>query len=765
MPYKSPGKDKIRAIFLQKGQEILLPHLVRLFRWSYALGYLPTDWAKVKVVFIPKAGGRDAEQPKSYRPISLTSVILKTMEKLIDLHIKTDFLNHRPLHCKQFAYQAGKSTLNALHHVVKRVESAIEHKEIALAAFIDIEGAFDNAGFDSIQTSAANRGLGSGLVKWMSEMLKCRRISSELGGIEITIEATRGCPQGGVLSPLMWSLVIDDLLQILENQGFEVVGFADDLVIIVRGKHDETISDRMQLALNLTSNWCREQKLVMNPNKTILVPFTTRLKNNLKRPSLNNIEIEFSKEVKYLGVILDSKLNWNSQINNLKLKATKALMSCKRFLGRNWGLKPRIIHWIYTCIVRPMISYGSFVWWPKTDQRKTKETLSKVQRLAMSCITGCRRTTPTVALEILLDLPPLHTFIIKEAAKTSYRLYEEINPKPGNYKGHLKIYEKFQNLVDRKLISDSIPLKYDFEHKFDVIFPERKDWHSNKLTFKKRSIFFFTDGSKKDEHTGAGIYGPGMRLWIPMGTMATVFQAEVHAIEVCARRCLNRQYLERKHIVIASDSQAALRALNKSTFHSKQVLECKRILNKLGDKCFLTLTWVPGHEGVMGNEKADELAKRGSETEFIGPEPFLGFSLGNYITELEKWEWKCKKEQFRMLGISSHSRNFLEINKKKAEEALALSKPDLRLLIGILTGHCELNAHMKRIGRSEVSLCRFCKKSEETPLHILCECEAIARVRLEQISLGNGFPTISNIKQTDPQQILSLFKKLGLGNV
>jgi hypothetical protein len=190
----------------------------------------------VRVVFIPKAGLRDAELPKSYRPISLTSVTLKVMEKLVDLHIKEEALKRNPLHRRQFAYRAGKSTVSALHHVVKRVENALEHKEIALTAFIDVEGAFDNAGFASIEDSAKSRGLGQSCIDWMTEMLKCRRISSELGGKEMTVRATRGCPQGGVLSPLMWSLVIDELLVILEREGFEVVGYADDLVIMVRGK-------------------------------------------------------------------------------------------------------------------------------------------------------------------------------------------------------------------------------------------------------------------------------------------------------------------------------------------------------------------------------------------------------------------------------------------------------------------------------------------------------------------------------------------------
>ena len=117
------------------------------------------------------------EDPKSYNPISLKSILLKTEEKIIDLHIKTrhllSYLVDKPLHPRLLIYQAGKSTVNGSQYVVSRIEDALKHKETALTAFVDIEDASDNAGFHSIEKSATNMRFELGVVKWNSGIRVC----------------------------------------------------------------------------------------------------------------------------------------------------------------------------------------------------------------------------------------------------------------------------------------------------------------------------------------------------------------------------------------------------------------------------------------------------------------------------------------------------------------------------------------------------------------------------------------------------------------
>lgn len=122
--YKSPGPDGITPAELQMSLDIILPALENILLSCISMSYIPKAWREVKVVFIPKAGKCSHTNPKDLRPISLSSFLLKTFERLIDLKLRSD-IDPNQLSSSQHAYCKGKSVETALHSLVQTIEKSL----------------------------------------------------------------------------------------------------------------------------------------------------------------------------------------------------------------------------------------------------------------------------------------------------------------------------------------------------------------------------------------------------------------------------------------------------------------------------------------------------------------------------------------------------------------------------------------------------------------------------------------------------------------
>jgi hypothetical protein len=161
------------------------------------------------------------------------------------------------------------------------------------------------------------------------------------------------------------------------SKGYEVFGFMDDIVIMVM--LDLSLSERMQKGLNYASR--------INLNKTLEIPFTRRRKHSLKNPVMKGVTIECSRDRKNLGVVSADKLLWNSQMKRVRDRAIKALIACIYVIGLRWFLRPAMLRWIDTMVVRPLMTYASIVWW-NVDAAE----LQNLERLAYLRTTGVMKS-------------------------------------------------------------------------------------------------------------------------------------------------------------------------------------------------------------------------------------------------------------------------------------------------------------------------------------------------------------------------------------
>ena len=107
-----------------------------------------------------------------------------------------------------------------------------------------------------------------------------------------------------------------------------------------------------------------------------------------------NLEIPFAEETKYLGVILDRKLLWRRHLEEKCRKAISTVWQCRGALGAKWGVGPRQMHWIYSAIIVPRLTFASIVWWSRTQLSTACEKPDRVQPLFLRGITATRRSTP-----------------------------------------------------------------------------------------------------------------------------------------------------------------------------------------------------------------------------------------------------------------------------------------------------------------------------------------------------------------------------------
>jgi hypothetical protein len=192
-------------------------------------------------------------------------------------------------------------------------------------------------------------------------MLRSRNIVSTLAGDTVRASVAGGCLQGGVLSPLLWSLVTDNLIWELNKKGYYAVGYVPDIAILINGKFPHTVSEVLQTALGTVQQWCDRTKLSINPKEAV-IPFTRKRNiKGLKQPILLNKIIQLSNEVKYLGITIDKGLTWKKQVDKVTDKANNALWTCRGTSGKTWGLKPKVVSWIFTAVVRPIVTYGATI--------------------------------------------------------------------------------------------------------------------------------------------------------------------------------------------------------------------------------------------------------------------------------------------------------------------------------------------------------------------------------------------------------------------
>jgi ribonuclease HI len=762
---KAAGPDEYKPILLQNLPNTVISKLSTLYTACITLGYTPSKWRTSRTIYIHKPGKTNYQETRSFRPISLTSFLFKTLEKLMLWEAEQTCLIEFPMHKNQHAFRKNHSCDVALSKAVGYIEKSILNGQFTLGVFLDIQGAFDNISLKSIEDGMKSHGFPDQMTQWYINYMKTRSCQSTLFDVTVARFLSKGTPQGGVFSPIAWNLAFDSLLKLFDGTEVYIIGFADDGLILLSGPDPHTLVNLAQDALNKITQWGQLRGLQFSPTKTTAILFHRKYKSpetQLQTLTMDNTIIPYSHTVKYLGVTLDYKLGWQPHIEDKIKKAKISLLLHRNAMGKLWGPNLSTVRWLYEGIVKPSLTYGCLVWGHALKTRSILSKLHRLQRLALLPMSPVRSQTPTAGMEILANVTPLTIHIQEMALRSFIRVKSYLptwdNLGRNNLRGHLYKTMKLLNKLNISLDNlDKISLTFQPRNSLKL---ELSDFGTTPLP-PDNSLLIYTDGSKTMEGIGAGfaVYQTdtthkSFKLihsnHYKLPPYATVFQAEVEAINQGARFALEivkptitnlQMYgdLSYHEIYFIGDNRASLHAITNRLAKSKIVLNCTRNLSKLNTTHKVILHWITAHVGNEGNEKADTLAKQGTSLvlplipllnnpNFL-PTPIPLSHIKNTTRSQSQKTWNLQWEK------SLHCRQtkifFPKVDPVKSGHLLRLSRDDFGRAIRWLTGHCFLNRHNNLLNPLEYPspTCRACNWKEETSSHIICECEALGFIR------------------------------------
>jgi hypothetical protein len=314
---------------------------------------------KVSVISpIPKVD--NPQNPEDYRPINNICVIDKLVESIV-LDQLNEFLDFNNIISEaQHGFRASHSTESALITLTDNIVQSFEKNKIVMTIFLDFKRAFETIDRKILIDKLKKYNFGVEAIEWFKNFLSCRKQVVKINGeYSDEIDVDLGVPQGSKIANILFIIYVNDLVNQLKD--CNVIMYADDTSISVTCSTVSEAAQKMNNLLKTVSDWLKFNRIALNISKCKYMVYTNKTnKNNLCDPKIeiDGILIEKVSQIKYLGVILDEKLNLNKNSENIVKKLNKKLGFLRR-QGSKMDEPSRILY--YKSLVQPHLDYCSFL--------------------------------------------------------------------------------------------------------------------------------------------------------------------------------------------------------------------------------------------------------------------------------------------------------------------------------------------------------------------------------------------------------------------
>ena len=355
--FAAPGPDKFPAVILKECKNELSYPLYKLWRKSLNEGKIPGKLKLQSIIPIFKKGSKALAE--NYRPVSLTSHIIKVFGRIMRKEIVKFIEENHLLSEAQFGFRIGRNTVTQLLEHFDNILRILEEDENADVVYLDFAKAFDKVDHKILLHKLKSMGIQGKLLTWIEEFITNRTQQVIVEGDKSKTENVRsGVPQGTVLGPVLFIIYINDLADAIKHS--QLLIFADDSKFTKNIRNNRNHNE-LQTDLNAAIKWATQNNMLLNNDKFQLLQHGRHqeYKTDYKIDDTNSLKK--STDVKDLGIHISEDLTWDTHITNI-------INSSKKYT--NWILRTfksrssNVILFLFKTFVIPKLEYGCQVWSP-----------------------------------------------------------------------------------------------------------------------------------------------------------------------------------------------------------------------------------------------------------------------------------------------------------------------------------------------------------------------------------------------------------------
>ena len=384
------GIDGINGKVLRLVGHLISTVLSYLINESFSEGIYPDVLKTSKCIPVYKNKGTK-QDVANYRLIHLQSQLAKIFE-LAYCNRLTNFVETANLlNAVQNGFRKNKSTTTAIHELVEMVYEALNNKTHTVALFYDLSRAFDTVDHKLLLNKLYGVGIRGVAHNWATSYLSSRSQNVVVEGIKsVSANIELGVPQGSILGPLFFIIFINDLTDYCIASDKTIL-YADDTNFLMRHNNIETLAQNCNTASKQLDDWCNNNGLVLNINKTFHMKFYTK---NIT-PDYNMLiklcskSISSADNIKFLGLTIDHKLTWEIHINNVCSKLSNI---CYIIRTLRETVSITILKTLYYGLVQSTLQYSLIFWGSSAYLERAFVIQKKILRCMVNAhpLTSCK---------------------------------------------------------------------------------------------------------------------------------------------------------------------------------------------------------------------------------------------------------------------------------------------------------------------------------------------------------------------------------------